>query len=254
MLEFIIPAYDQSEHLEECICSLLNQSTICPISIATSTPSLFLEELSKKYQIPIKLNPNKQSISDDWNFALASGTHPLRVLAHQDDIYDKKFAEKALQFYQSNPEIGILFTDIKEVNADRSIEVKREFVKKILRKSAFLNSSVINHEFSYFLLLGFGCPIPCPSVIFNWSKVADINFSSLYTVNLDWDYWCKVADAKIKIGYLPENLMTHRIHINAETQIALIEHRRHDEDKQIFSRFWPPFIVYLLHYFYKMGY
>ena len=50
---FVICAYKESQYLEECIVSLINQETETNILISTSTPNDYIEELANKYNIII---------------------------------------------------------------------------------------------------------------------------------------------------------------------------------------------------------
>lgn len=50
---FAIPAYKDSPYLERCIRSLKAQSVPTHIILCTSTPSPFLEDMAKKYGLPI---------------------------------------------------------------------------------------------------------------------------------------------------------------------------------------------------------
>ena len=255
MLTFVIPAYGESPYLEDCILSLRAQKLICPIIIATSTPNPLIKGIAKKYDIELFVNTSKTSIASDWNFALTCAKSKLVVLAHQDDLYHSHFSIMVTDFITKFPQCAIAFTDSKEMINDAVYDfTKREFIKRILRKIAFLRGAVISSANQYFRLLGFGCPIPCSSVVFNLSNLKGLYFSEKYSVNLDWDFWTRVAIGLKPIGYIRGSLLTHRIHRDAETQIAIKELRRKNEDNEIFSRYWPKFIVPMLYFFYKFGY
>lgn len=254
-LTFIIPAYKNSPYLEECIQSLLSQTLQCIILITTSTPNKHIENIAKKYSVLCLQNPNGGNIHRDWNFALKQAMGGIVVLAHQDDLYDPLYAEKILSAFNSNPSIAIAFTDSAELLNDVTHQnSKREIVKKILRKIAFRFSSVIHNKIDYKLLLGFGCPIPCPSVAYNFNILKDFSFSSNFSVNLDWDAWSRLANNKYTIAYIRGALVTHRIHEDAETQKGIKENRREREDYEIFLRYWPPYFAKILLKFYKYSY
>jgi glycosyltransferase involved in cell wall biosynthesis len=255
MLTFIIPAYGNSPYLEQCIESLKSQSIQCPILITTSTPSIELTRIANKNEIKILINQSRSSIATDWNFSLDAVTTGLVVLAHQDDIYYQSFASEALNIFSKHSNLAIAFSDSHEIINQKVYEnPKREIVKKILRRMSFLGLDVICCKWQYFRLLAIGCPIPCSSVIFNMDKIGGLRFSEQYSVNLDWDFWCRVASSGGPIGYFRGALIAHRIHDGAETQAALQDSRRYNEDKKIFSRFWPGFLVPLIHFFYRAGY
>ena len=255
MIQFIIPAYGESPYLEECIQSLQNQTVTTDIVVTTSTPNAYIEKLAHQYKIPILVNNHGGSIAADWNFALSCASQPLAALTHQDDLYDKNFARNTIQFFSKHKDVAILFTDSREmINNQSKILIRRELIKLMIRKCAFLFSRVISKPSQYFRLLAFGCAIPCASVVYNLKHIQNMTFSNHLSVNLDWDFWCQIAKARKKIGYLPGFYLTHRIHGEAETQKAKTELRRHKEDAIIFSYFWPPFLVKWIGRLYQLGY
>ena len=46
---FVVLAYKESQYLENCIKSVINQKYKSEVVIATSTPNKFIESLAKKY-------------------------------------------------------------------------------------------------------------------------------------------------------------------------------------------------------------
>ena len=50
---FAVCAYKDSPYLEECIRSLKRQLEPSEIILCTSTPSAFIEEIAKKYDLPL---------------------------------------------------------------------------------------------------------------------------------------------------------------------------------------------------------
>ena len=47
---FVVLAYKESEYLEDCIKSVLNQKYQSDVVIATSTPNKFIKDLARKYK------------------------------------------------------------------------------------------------------------------------------------------------------------------------------------------------------------
>lgn len=254
-LTFLIPAYGKSQYLEACIKSLTSQTVKSQILITTSTPNDFITQLGDKYSIQIIYNNAGGSISKDWNFALQCSSNNLVTLAHQDDLYHPQYAEKILNLFKDNHDCAIAFTDSLElINGKLYGNNKRELVKRILRKFAFLTMDVIRSKLQKYILLGFGCSIPCPSVTYNRSIIKDFYFSKEFTVNLDWDAWSRFAMDGQSIGYVRGALVTHRIHDEAETQKGISEKRREKEDLTLFMRFWPTPIAKVLLSIYRLSY
>jgi len=254
-LTFVIPAYGESPYLEDCLQCLLNQSIKADIVITSHLENEHLVSLSKKYSIPLLINEKGGSISKDWDFALNANADSLVTLAHQDDLYHPEYAEIMLNFFNRNENCSIAFTDMEElINGKIYKNNKRELIKKILRRLAYLRLSTLNSTFRYYILLGFGCSIPCPTVTYNKEIIGNFLFSDLYTVNLDWDAWHRLAKKNCLIGYIRQSLVTHRIHADAETQKGILEKRREREDFDLFSRFWPKPIARFLLSLYRFSY
>ena len=252
---FVVPAYGESAFLCDCLDSLKRQSIVVNVVIATSTPNDFLKATASRYGWPIRINPQGGSIASDWNFALKQGGNGLTVLAHQDDIYDADFSKRALEFFAINSSCSIAFTDSNELIDDQLVSNSaRESVKKLLRKFAFGRQSIIDSPSRFRRLLGWGCSISCPSVIFNLAKLGPFEFTNEFTLNLDWDAWSRLAQSGYVFGYIRGDLLTHRIHSGAETQKGLVDNRRQQEDLILFSRYWPPGIAKMLLMIYNLGY
>jgi len=66
---FTILAYKESPYLKDCITSLKRQTVKSKILIVTSTPSLYLDQISKEYRVPVKVNHERIDIGSDWTFA-----------------------------------------------------------------------------------------------------------------------------------------------------------------------------------------
>ena len=251
----MVPAYGESPYLCECLDSLKSQSIPVDVLIVTSTPNKAIKLSALRYGLPVLVNPKGGTIANDWNFALKQGQSHLLILAHQDDIYHSDFAKCTFDFFARHQNCAIAFTDSNElINNQLMVNNSSELVKKFLRKIAFGFRQTIHHNFHLRLLLGLGCSISCPSVIFNRAVIPDFCFSDDFSVNLDWDAWSRLGKSGLKFGYIRGDLLTHRIHAGAETQLGIADQRREREDSIIFLRYWPPFIAKLLLKFYKLGY
>lgn len=254
-ITFVVPAFGESPYLENCLQCLLNQSVKADIVITSHRENQLLVSLAKKYSIPLLINEKGGSISRDWDFALNVDTNPLVTLAHQDDLYHPEYAEKMLNFFNENKNCAIAFTDLEElINGMLYKNNKRESIKKILRFLAYFRLNIASSAIRHYILLGFGCSIPCPTVTYNKDVIGNFSFSDFYTVNLDWDAWLRLSKNKSPIGYIRERLVTHRIHEDAETQKGISEKRREKEDLNLFSRLWPKPIARFLLSLYRFSY
>ena len=112
---FVVCAYKTSEYLEECIESLINQTVKSNIIISTSTPNSHIENIAKKYNLELSINPVSKGIGPDWNYAVSLAKTNFVTLAHQDDIYDKDYTKNVLEAIRKNNDIIMIFTNGKEI-------------------------------------------------------------------------------------------------------------------------------------------
>jgi hypothetical protein len=237
---FIIPAYKGSDFIEECIISLKQQTLNSKIIITTSTPSSFVFDISRKYNIEIYINKNGNNIANDWNFAYKMCQTKYLTLAHQDDIYLPEYTEQCLNYAEipANSDSLMIFTDYKEIAGDHKKKVSLIiFVKKALL-SVFLLKNNIKSNFLKRSILSFGNPISCPSVMFNVKNIGPFEFSEEYQYNIDWEAWLRLAKKEGKFIYINKKLMVHRLHDESQTFIQIQNDNRYKEEEKIFQSIW----------------
>ena len=93
---FMICAYQENPYLENCICSILNQSVLGKVKLSTSTPNEYIKGLAKKYSLSLVYNSGKGDAVDNFNFAYAQADTKLVTLCHQDDYYNSLYLESVL--------------------------------------------------------------------------------------------------------------------------------------------------------------
>ena len=166
---FVICAYKESEYLEECIKSLMNQTIKSNIIISTSTPNDYINQLADKYNIQVFINNGKKGIGEDWNFGVSQTKTDYVTIAHQDDIYNKNYLEEIVNKLNSKKDFSIAFTDYREIKNDEIIKLTKNLkIKKLLLFSLrFFRKSKFFRKKS----LSFGASICCPSVTLNTKVV-----------------------------------------------------------------------------------
>jgi len=249
-----IMAYGESPYLEECICSLKQQSVKSRIYISTSTPSLFLSRISEKHNIPLFINTHAEGIAEDWSFAYNNCETRYLTLVHQDDVYLPKYTESCLATAekQKNDPL-IVFTNYSELFGDKVISLNLNlFIKKVLL-SAFLFKESINSYSAKKSILCFGNPIPCPSVMYNRGRIGHFEFSKEFCCNMDWDAWLRLSDRKGSFCYVKKIRMIHRIHGEAQTCRQIRTSARKEEDEKIFKKLWSKPVAEILSKLYYFG-
>ena len=250
-----ICAYGQSAYLEEAILSLKNQTASVKLLLATSTPSDFIENLARKYDLEYHINPVRGGgIAADWEFAVSCAQTEYVTIAHQDDIYFPEYAEMTHQAFQKNPNSLIVFTDYCDlVKGEYLFNRSYLWIKRLLLWPYSLKSSW-KSKLMKRSALSFGNAICCPSVTYNIRKLGVLQFDRSYSVNLDWAKWLELSSLNGNFTYINKRLMAHRIDESTETSAAVQDNRRYNEDLRILSSIWGKTIAKFLMIFYSKSY
>ena len=240
---FVICAYKESPFLEECILSLKNQSIESYIIMITSTPSLYISQLAEKYEIPLYINKGEKGIVQDWNFGYAKCTTPYVTIAHQDDIYFEKYAEKAIFMLENSQRPLIFFSNYGEIRAGRLVEKSKLLCIKRILLSPLKIKKMQSIKFVRRCSLSLGSCICCPSVTFAVRNLPSPVFTVNFRSNEDWEAWEKLSKLKGDFLYCSQMLMGHRIHDESETSIIIKDNARSKEDYEMFCKFWPKYIA-----------
>lgn len=163
---FVICAYKESSYLEECIVSLEKQTVKSNILMVTSTPNAFISGMAEKHNIPLIVNEGEGGIVQDWNFGYSQCKTPYITIAHQDDVYFKDYARRAVAFLEKAKKPLIYFSDYCEIrNGEKVVENRLLKMKRLLlsplKIKAFQNSRFVRRR-----SLALGDGICCPAVTF----------------------------------------------------------------------------------------
>ena len=246
---FVICAYKESEYLEECIKSVLNQTVKSNVIISTSTPNEYIKGLAQKYQLPLYINTGKRGIGQDWNFGITNVSTDYFTIAHQDDIYKEKYLEEIVNNLEKGKDFVIAFTDYREIKNGEEIKLTKNLkIKKILLFPLRISRK---SRFSKWFSLAFGSAICCPSVTMNKKVTGENPYKTELKCDLDWDTWDKMSKYKEGFLYINKELMDHRIHEESETSNLIGNNIRLEEDFLMLKRFWPEPIAKFVMKFYK---
>ncbi|MGI6108315.1 MAG: glycosyltransferase family A protein [Eubacteriaceae bacterium] len=245
---FAVCAYGDSPYLEECILSLRHQTAASEIFISTSTPSEFIYRIARLYSLPVFLS-HGGGIGSDWNAALSHAQTPYVTIAHQDDVYLKNYTEIILNAFDRDPRGMIAFTDYREIYNGKVISENLNLKIKELMLLPLRADG--NSRFSKRAAIAFGNAICCPAVAYNTGMIGDFQFGQDMRSNIDWAAWETLSKKNGSFLYCPEPAVLHRIHSESETSNMIGGNLRHDEDLEIFRRFWPRPLAGLISSFYK---
>lgn len=250
---FVICAYKTSSYLEEAITSILKQSIKPQVIISTSTPNESIEGCAKKYNIPVFVHKNSRGLASDWNFGYQMAKTPLVTIAHQDDVYEPAYLEKmlaALNQYETG-EVAILFSHYFELRKGSRVYKNKILRVKRLLEAPFSRRNLNNKAWFQRRMLGFGCFICCPSVLFVKDAVPNPPFDEKYKNSCDFKTWVNFTKLKKRFVFVPEPLMGHRIHQESATTEYISSNLRKNEDLEIFSELMPKPLAKLLNRVYS---
>lgn len=248
----IICAYKECSYLEECIKSILAQSEKVIVKISTSTPNKYINDLAKKYNLEVLINPHGGH-TQDYNFALNNIKTKLGVLAHQDDLLQTDYIRYCLKKLNKSRKPIIVFTDYLEIHNDK-VDLKPSKmiqIKKILMwpvRIKWLRGKKIGKR----MLQCIGNPITHPSVMYVMKEMPQICFRENYKASMDWDLWERLSKQKGEFLYVNQALLFHRM--NEENTTAILfktTNYRYQEDLEILERFWPKYIAKIIMKFYS---
>ena len=248
---FVVLAYKKSKLLEDCIKSVLNQTLKTNVVIATSTPNSYIKEVAKKYDLEIMVNKEKKGIGYDFDFASNCVDTDLVTIAHQDDIYDKNYADEVIKAYQKYPKANIIFTDYYEIKNNKKEESNINLKIKRMLLLPLRIKNLSGFKFIKRSALRFGNAISCPAVTFVTKNTPKDKFKSDMKCDIDWYAWEKLSKLKGNFIFIPKKIMGHRIHEESTTTEIINNNIRTKEDLEMFKKFWPNIIAKVINKFYS---
>jgi hypothetical protein len=250
---FVVMAYGDSPFLAGCLGGLRAQVRASPIMVATSTPSPFIDAAAAAAGAPVIVNPRREGIACDWNFALAASGARFVTLAHQDDTYDPAFTSATLAAFAGH-EAVLCFTSYQEIDdAGAPISSKVSKAKHLIELITLGKSRVVRGA-RLRAFLSFGNALPCSSVTFDKRRLADFAFSGDYAAVLDWDAWWRLMEAGTAFARAPARLVGRRHNLLTATATQLADGTRRREDMIMFQRIWPKPLGDLIALAYRAGY
>lgn len=240
--------------MEECIQSVLSQeATKSDVYIATSTPSEWIDNVARAYDLPVFVNQGEHGIGPDWCFAYEQASTPLVTIAHQDDVYCAGYAADAIARMDKMPNSLIYFCNYGELRGNKAVtgglnlRIKRALLLPLRSKRASYTKAAKRFP------IAFGNAICCPAVCYNKELLPTVPFNTSMRNALDWDCWERLSQQDGAFCYSPYVGMYHRIHEESATSENIQDNTRSSEDLQMLQRFWPRPIANFINRFYAHG-
>ncbi len=251
---FVICAYGQSPYLEACIRSLKAQTVPTDIICATSTPGPWIEEILEKYHIPLQVREGKSNIQDDWNFAVEKAEGTFVTIAHQDDLYGRHYVEELQKAYKRWPDMTVFMSDAILIKQGKlcwggAVEAVKKLLRLPWRLPFVCHLSAVKKSG-----LMFGNPVMCPSCSYRKEKLPLPLFSGGYDFVLDWECMRKLAGEPGRFVCVEKPLLYYRVHDGATTKACIQDHRREQEERQMFEKIWPGRVAAGIMVLYRLAY
>lgn len=242
--KFVVLAYKESEFLEDCIKSVLNQKYPSEVAIATTTPNKHIKDLAKKYKLQV-FETKHTTIGGDFDFAISCGEKtPLVTVAHQDDVYDSEYSARIVEAYKkAGRKAQIIFSDYYEIRNGKKVTTNTNLKIKRILLFPLRFRGLSGYKWAKRFVLKFGNAICCPAVTFNTGRIKLPVFEYDMTCDVDWHAWEVLSKKAGKFVFVNEKLMGHRIHEESETSNTINDDRRSAEDYEIYQRFWPKWLA-----------
>lgn len=241
---FVILAYQESDNLEDCIKSVLNQSVKSNVVIATSTKNDYIIDLASNYALGVMVNDKPSNKGKDYNYALNTFDTKLVTIAHQDDIYDRNYVKEIIDCYNKNIDISIIVTDHYLIENNKKIKSnKTMFLKRLLLKPLKYKCCQDKKYFKK-LALKYGQSFCTSSVTFIKDNIDANPFPTNLIYNNDWKGFINMIDNSKRFIYLNKKLVGYRNDLKKEKKSNM----KIEEDKKIYKEFWP---CWLIDYLYK---
>lgn len=251
---FVICAYGKSPYLRACIRSLKAQTVPTRIICTTSTPSPWLEKVLKEQEIPLYIRKGESNIQEGWNYAIQKAESRFVTIAHQDDLYSRHYVEELSKAASRYPDMTVFMSDGVLIKKEKiawggAVELVKKILRFPWRIKGLCHLSIVKKSG---LILG--NPVMCPSCSYQKALVDLPLFSGGYGYVLDWECMRKLADQPGRFVCVEKPLLYYRIHNGAATKECIKNHRREQEEQQMFEKMWPRQIAAALMKVYQMAY
>lgn len=248
---FVICAYKESPYLEECVLSVLRQTVKSTVLIATSTDNHHIRSIAGKYGIEVRFSGKKSDIAGDWNYAYNQAETEYVTIAHQDDLYEPKYAETVIKMMEKREKPLLFFSDYYEIRDGEKVYRNVNLIIKKILLSPMRISLMSGMKTAKKAVLSIGNPICCPSVSYARENLPYAMFTVGMGSNIDWKAWLIAAKMKGDFVYAHRPLVGHRIH-NQSTTTQLIEAAaRTQEDLEMLRQFWPEPVARIINRVYR---
>jgi glycosyltransferase involved in cell wall biosynthesis len=231
-ISICIPTYNGEPYIELALQSVLQQTfkDFELIVIDDESTDATYERVAaiSDHRLRLEKNSTRLGLVENWNRCIHLASGEYLCIFHQDDLMEPNNIQKKVELLNSNPSVGLVFSQIKCIDS----------VGEVLgvHENIFLhnNDSIIEgFDFFRYLLID-GNFVSCPSVMVRtdlYNKWGGFDPRLMYTP--DFEMWLRLA-LHTSIAYLSDPLVYWRRHSNQESNHYL---GMYQEIKEVFRAF-----------------
>jgi len=205
MLSFaiVIPNLNQSRFLHTALRSLYHQNTPINLAIMDGGSNDEFEDVVNRYSDIISYVRSKPDDGQSSAIDEVINNLPDDIFTwlNADDYYFPNALDKVRDIFEKNPQVDVVYGDAVHVTADG-------FFRSYFPPIKAFNKSDLTYD----------CFICQPACFYRrslYNKVGGLNTKLEYT--MDWDLWCRFAEADATFYYLQEPLAAVRYYPGTKT-------------------------------------
>jgi glycosyltransferase involved in cell wall biosynthesis len=203
LVSIVTPSYNQSRFLERTIRSVLGQNySNLEYIVMDGGSDDGSSEIIRRYadRITYWESQKDKGQTDAINKGFSHASGDIFAWINSDDIYEPGAIQKAVNYLQNHPDVGMVYGDCNFIDAEDQVIGR-------------FNAKQTNYER---LKTGF-VHIPQQSAFWRaelWRQVAPLDDSIYFA--MDYDLWLRLSKIS-KIVYYPETWASFRLHGDAKT-------------------------------------
>ena len=204
LVSVIVPNYNYSQYLENCLNSILNQNysnlEIIFVDDGSNDRSVTIaEEFGERVKVFVQ---EHQGVNAARNLGIKNATGTYIALCDSDDVWLPEKIELQVNFLESNGEFGLVYSGICVVSENL------QFIRNQDAKFAGdCSMEFLKHPSEAIVLLGASTSLIRRDLI---DEIGGFD-ETMHGPGEDWDFFRRVAEYSL-INYIPRHLVLYRQH------------------------------------------
>lgn len=207
-----IPTYNAETTIQDTLTSILGQTyanIVVHISDNASTDdTLFMVESIADSRVQIHRQTKNIGPEANFNRCIQLAEGKYTAIFHADDIYNSDMVAKQVEFLESSPDAGAVFTEANLID-----DKGNRFGVLRLPRSLKSKTGLYNFEVMFKALLRHANFFICPSFMVRtqvYQRDVRVWRGDEFGSSADLDVWLRILQLH-RIGHIPERLMEYRI-------------------------------------------